>query len=95
METEQLIQKTLTVLDNTTKIIIAHRISAVRNADEILVLENGSIVERGTHEQLIDHKGQYYETYLSQYGAMPEKGMTAEGQTEQREGGEADGSQLL
>lgn len=95
METEQLIQKTLTVLDNTTKIIIAHRISAVRNADEILVLENGSIVERGTHEQLIDRKGQYYETYLSQYSAMPEKGVTAEGQTEQREGGEADGSQLL
>lgn len=68
METENLIQKTLRNLQGTTKIIIAHRISAVRNADEILVLENGSIAERGTHESLLAAKGLYYETYLAQYG---------------------------
>lgn len=68
METEHLIQETLGKLENTTKIIIAHRISAVRNADEILVLENGSIAERGTHESLLAKKGLYYETYLAQYG---------------------------
>ena len=73
METEQLIQQTLRTLDHTTKIIIAHRISAVRHADEILVLEGGSIAERGTHEELLAKKSLYYETYESQYGAVPEK----------------------
>ncbi|MCM1050284.1 MAG: ABC transporter ATP-binding protein/permease [Clostridiales bacterium] len=68
METEHMIQETLHTLQNTTKIIIAHRISAVRHADEILVLENGSIAERGTHEELLAKKGLYYETYLAQYG---------------------------
>ena len=68
METEHEIQKTLNALPNTTKLIIAHRISAVRHADEILVLENGSIAERGTHDQLLAKKGLYYTTYVSQYG---------------------------
>ena len=68
METEHLIQQTLNELNDTTKIIIAHRISSVRNADEILVLEDGKIVERGTHNQLLEQKGRYYETYVSQYG---------------------------
>lgn len=68
METEHLIQQTLNMLENTTKIIIAHRISAVRNADEIIVLADGAIAERGTHERLLAKRGLYYETYLSQYG---------------------------
>ena len=68
METEHEIQKTLQSLKHTTKLIIAHRISAVRHADEIIVLENGSIAERGTHEELMQQKGLYYETYVSQYG---------------------------
>ncbi len=68
METEHEIQKTLNALPNTTKLIIAHRISAVRHADEILVLENGSIAERGTHDTLLAKKGLYYTTYVSQYG---------------------------
>lgn len=68
METEHLIQETLEKLQNTTKIIIAHRISAVKNADEIIVLDSGSIKERGTHESLLEKKGLYYQTYLAQYG---------------------------
>ncbi|MDE5931797.1 MAG: ABC transporter ATP-binding protein/permease, partial [Lachnospiraceae bacterium] len=73
METEHLIQETLETLTDTTKIIIAHRISAVRHADEILVLQDGGIAERGTHESLLAGKGLYYETYLAQYGDYPER----------------------
>ena len=69
METEQLIQDTLRRLEHTTKIIIAHRISSVMHADEIIVLENGSIKERGTHETLMAAKGLYYQTYAAQYQA--------------------------
>ncbi|MFV0343096.1 MAG: ABC transporter ATP-binding protein [Anaerocolumna sp.] len=68
METEHLIQKALNDLKDTTKIIIAHRISAVRNADEIVILKDGSIAERGTHEELLAAKGMYYETFMAQYG---------------------------
>jgi ATP-binding cassette, subfamily B, multidrug efflux pump len=67
METEQQIQQTLSRLHGITKIIIAHRISAVRNADEILVLDKGLVAERGTHEQLLALDGQYRQTYRIQY----------------------------
>ena len=69
METEHEIQKMLNTLEDTTKIIIAHRISAVRHADEIIYLEDGKIVERGTHEELLAKKGLYYATYMAQYSA--------------------------
>lgn len=68
METEHMIQKALGELNDTTKVIIAHRISAVRNADEIIVLEEGTIAERGTHDELLQAKGLYYKTYKAQYG---------------------------
>lgn len=68
-----MIQQTLSTLTDTTKIIIAHRISAVRYADEIIVLKDGSILERGTHDSLLAKKGLYYHTYLAQYGEFLEK----------------------
>lgn len=67
METEHEIQKTLNELKGTTKMIIAHRISAVRHADEIIYLDNGRVAERGTHEELLAKKGLYYATYQAQY----------------------------
>ena len=66
-ETEQDIQKVLADLTGMTKIIIAHRISAVRKADKIIVLEKGRIAEEGTHEELLAKNGLYKETYDSQY----------------------------
>lgn len=76
METEYEIQKSLDGLD-ATKIIIAHRISAVRRADEILFLEDGKVRERGTHKELLDRKGLYYETYVTQMGMEPAGEMPA------------------
>ena len=73
METEYAIQQTLTRLPHTTKLIIAHRISAVRHADEIIVLENGHIAERGTHEELLALHGLYYQTWQAQFGMMPDR----------------------
>ena len=68
METEKEIQSKLNELNDMTKIIIAHRISSVRKADEIIVLEDGRIAERGTHDELLSKHGLYYETYVSQFG---------------------------
>ena len=67
-ETEQEIQQVLAGLSGMTKIIIAHRISAVRKADKIIVLDKGRIVEEGTHDELLARGGLYKETYDSQYG---------------------------
>ncbi len=72
METEAEIQKTLSDIKAVTRVIVAHRISAVRNADEILYLDNGRIAERGTHEELLRKKGLYYDTYIAQYGSLQE-----------------------
>lgn len=68
METEYQIQQSLKQLKGVTKIIIAHRISAVRNADEIIILNDGQIKERGTHKALMEQRGYYYHTFLAQYG---------------------------
>lgn len=73
-ETEHMIQKSLECLSNTTKIIIAHRISAVKQADEIIVLDDGKIAERGTHDSLLSKKGLYYKTYLAQYKEIMKEG---------------------
>ena len=50
-----------------TKLIVSHRISAVRNANKIIVLDKGLVVEAGTHDELLQKNGLYYETYKSQY----------------------------
>lgn len=68
METEQSIHETLRQLEGITKIIIGHRISAVCHADEIIILEDGKIMERGSHTSLLAQKGLYYQTYVAQYG---------------------------
>lgn len=67
METERLIQHNLQEVQNSTKIIIGHRISAVRHADEIIILDNNTIAERGTHEELMKAQGRYYATWCVQY----------------------------
>lgn len=67
METEQYMQNQLRQLPfPCTKIIIAQRISSMQDADLILVLQNGRIAERGTHEQLLKNRGYYYQTYALQ-----------------------------
>ena len=67
-ESEALIQDGLKALQRgRTSFVIAHRLSTIRAADQILVLEHGQIVERGTHQQLIQHSGRYKELYDRQY----------------------------
>ena len=69
METEQFIQKQLRQLPyDCTKVIIAQRISSVKDADQILILQDGQIAERGTHEELLKNRGYYWETYCLQNG---------------------------
>ena len=69
METEEHIQEALRSLENKeTVFIIAHRISSIKDADVILVLDNGRIVEQGTHDELIEKEGYYYTVFTHQYG---------------------------
>ena len=66
-ESEALIQKSLSeLIKDRTTIVIAHRLSTIKQADQILVVEAGFIVERGTHEQLIEKQGRYFELYTYQ-----------------------------
>ena len=66
-ENEALVQAALKeVLKNRTSIVIAHRLSTIVNADQILVIDSGSIVERGTHEELVNKKGLYFDLYERQ-----------------------------
>jgi ABC-type multidrug transport system fused ATPase/permease subunit len=68
-ESEQMIQHGLSYLmQGRTTFVIAHRLSTIRRADQILVMEQGRIVERGTHEELYEARGRYYELYTKQHG---------------------------
>ncbi|WP_079480773.1 ABC transporter ATP-binding protein [Halobacillus salinus] len=72
-ETEQLIQQALEVLKKgRTTLVIAHRLSTIQTADQIFVLNHGTMVEQGTHQELIDYKGQYFHMYQMQQGASNE-----------------------
>jgi ATP-binding cassette, subfamily B, multidrug efflux pump len=69
METELRIQRTLqSILKEKTCFIIAHRISSVKDADLILVIENGTIIESGKHKELLEKKGYYYKVFCNQNG---------------------------
>lgn len=57
-----------TLMNGRTSFVIAHRLSTIRDADVILVMNNGTIVEQGTHEQLLAQNGFYRELYASQFG---------------------------
>lgn len=70
-ETENIIQHAMEVLkQGRTTFIIAHRLSTIKNADEIYVLDKGSIVEQGTHDMLMERKGKYFQMYQLQQGNL-------------------------
>ena len=73
-ETEQIIQDAINkVLSGRTSFVIAHRLSTIKNADRILVIRDGKITEAGTHKELIQKKGYYYNLYTNQF--IEEKSM--------------------
>ncbi|MEP0265093.1 ABC transporter ATP-binding protein [Dokdonia sp.] len=63
---EQILENLNTFSQNTTTIIVSHRISSAKNADQIIILDEGKIIQKGTHNQLIKEKGYYKELYLKQ-----------------------------
>ncbi len=66
--TERHIEKGMDrLMAGRTTFIIAHRLSTVRNADAIMVIEQGEILERGNHDELIEQKGRYYQLYTGQF----------------------------
>ena len=73
-ETEMLLQDAIhQLLENRTSFVIAHRLSTIRNADIILVVQDGKIIERGTHNELIQYRGHYYDLYTRQFEAEAEE----------------------
>lgn len=67
-ETEIVLQEGLNnLLEGRTSFIIAHRLSTIKNADTIMYIDKGGIVEAGSHDELLENKGAYYELYMSQY----------------------------
>lgn len=78
LETEKYIQEQIAARDKkATKLIVAQRITAVKNADLIIVLENGQIIEQGTHKELLHKQGYYYKIYRIQQGLAGEEEIAA------------------
>lgn len=76
-ETEKIVQQTLRELSRTkVVIIISHRLSSVRKADKIYVLDEGSVQENGSHEELMKKKGRYYRLFEEQVKKNDEKQIT-------------------
>ena len=66
--TELLVQRGIAaMLEGRTSFVIAHRLSTIRRADHIFVIDNGNVMEAGTHEMLMERKGAYYQLYQSQF----------------------------
>ena len=66
--TERLIEKGMdAIMEGRTVFVIAHRLSTVRNSNAIMVLEKGEIIERGSHDELLEQKGRYYQLYTGQF----------------------------
>ena len=63
---EKILQNLKSIMEDRTTITISHRVSSVKHCDEILVLDDGKILERGTHDQLTKSKGSYYEIHEQQ-----------------------------
>lgn len=84
-ETELLIQDSLEKIKNIgTMLIVAHRLSTIRNADRIIVLSSGEIIESGTHDELLDLHGRYYELYTLQFKKEQLRAMQTGGADENR-----------
>lgn len=78
-KTEKDIQRALlSLMKNRTSFLIAHRLSTIRDADHIMVIGAGRILESGNHKSLMEEKGQYYEMVMSQMGKLPEEQVAAE-----------------
>ena len=60
-------QALLNLMRGRTSFVIAHRLSTIRNADQVLVIDDGRIIERGTHDSLLAQRGFYYRLYMSQF----------------------------
>jgi ATP-binding cassette subfamily B protein len=75
-ETEERVQSALSdLIPGRTTITIAHRLVTVRNADCIILLDKGIVAEKGTHEELLEMRGQYYELYMAQYQEFGKEGV--------------------
>ena len=73
-KTDALIRQAMrTEIPNTTKIIIAQRVSSIEDADLILIMEGGRIKESGSHQELMKQKGEYYDVYVSQNSGKEEQ----------------------